>query len=78
MMTTQSCPMCDKPRLPRATNPTFPFCSNRCRMLDLARWLDGDYRIASGPGATERDGPGELDLIAAQAIAGLSEDELPS
>jgi len=23
----------------------YPFCSNRCRMLDLGKWFDGDYRI---------------------------------
>jgi endogenous inhibitor of DNA gyrase (YacG/DUF329 family) len=26
-----------------------PFCSERCKMADLGRWLRGDYRIASGP-----------------------------
>ena len=25
-----------------------PFCSERCRMADLGRWLRGDYRIAGG------------------------------
>jgi endogenous inhibitor of DNA gyrase (YacG/DUF329 family) len=23
----------------------YPFCSNRCRMLDLGKWFDGAYRI---------------------------------
>jgi endogenous inhibitor of DNA gyrase (YacG/DUF329 family) len=23
----------------------YPFCCNRCRMLDLGKWFDGDYRI---------------------------------
>ncbi len=23
----------------------FPFCSQRCRLLDLGAWLEGDYRI---------------------------------
>jgi endogenous inhibitor of DNA gyrase (YacG/DUF329 family) len=23
-----------------------PFCSERCKLQDLARWLDGDYRVA--------------------------------
>lgn len=23
----------------------FPFCSERCRLLDLGHWLKGDYRI---------------------------------
>jgi len=26
-----------------------PFCSERCRLLDLARWIDGDYRIPAEP-----------------------------
>jgi hypothetical protein len=26
-----------------------PFCSERCRLLDLARWADGDYRISGDP-----------------------------
>jgi len=25
-----------------------PFCSERCSLLDLSRWLDGDYRV-EGP-----------------------------
>jgi endogenous inhibitor of DNA gyrase (YacG/DUF329 family) len=25
-----------------------PFCSERCRMADLGRWLSGDYRVAAG------------------------------
>jgi hypothetical protein len=26
-----------------------PFCSERCRNEDLARWVDGRYRVASDP-----------------------------
>jgi endogenous inhibitor of DNA gyrase (YacG/DUF329 family) len=26
-----------------------PFCSERCRLLDLAAWADGTYRIAGDP-----------------------------
>jgi hypothetical protein len=26
-----------------------PFCSERCKMTDLGRWLSGDYRVASTP-----------------------------
>jgi endogenous inhibitor of DNA gyrase (YacG/DUF329 family) len=25
--------------------PQFPFCSERCRLIDLGRWLGEDYRI---------------------------------
>ncbi len=28
---------------------TRPFCSKRCRLLDLGRWIDGDYRVAGDP-----------------------------
>jgi endogenous inhibitor of DNA gyrase (YacG/DUF329 family) len=26
-----------------------PFCSERCKMADLGRWLSGDYRIPGTP-----------------------------
>ena len=25
---------------------TYPFCSERCRLVDLGKWLDEKYRIA--------------------------------
>jgi endogenous inhibitor of DNA gyrase (YacG/DUF329 family) len=24
----------------------YPFCSERCKLIDLGRWLDGKYQIA--------------------------------
>jgi uncharacterized protein len=24
---------------------TFPFCSERCKLIDLGRWLDGKYQV---------------------------------
>jgi endogenous inhibitor of DNA gyrase (YacG/DUF329 family) len=27
-------------------NPFLPFCSERCRLLDLGCWLDGNYHVA--------------------------------
>ncbi len=38
------CPTCKKPALPGSRN--FPFCSERCRMVDLGQWLTGGYRIS--------------------------------
>lgn len=29
-----------------AEAPTFPFCSKRCRQIDLGKWLKGDYLIS--------------------------------
>jgi endogenous inhibitor of DNA gyrase (YacG/DUF329 family) len=23
----------------------YPFCSNRCKLIDLGRWIDGNYKI---------------------------------
>ena len=32
-----------------------PFCSERCKLLDLARWVDGGYRIAGEPVSVDPD-----------------------
>jgi hypothetical protein len=36
-----------------------PFCSKRCRDLDLARWLDGSYAVP----VAEEDGAEDEDVI---------------
>jgi hypothetical protein len=41
------CPIC-RTLLPHINVPTFPFCSERCRLLDLNNWLEGKY-TASRP-----------------------------
>jgi len=40
-----NCPTCKKPVDPNAKS--FPFCTERCRLIDLGNWLDGRYKIAS-------------------------------
>ncbi len=36
----------------------FPFCSDRCRLIDWGRWLDGKYQIPVVEDADEDgDGP---------------------
>ena len=32
-----------------------PFCSERCKMADLGRWLSGDYRVPVRQSETEDD-----------------------
>ena len=42
------CPTCKKPvQAPKANEPmgTFPFCCERCKLIDLGRWLDGRYQV---------------------------------
>jgi hypothetical protein len=34
-----------------------PFCSERCRMADLGRWLRGDYRLPAEPDEAGAGGP---------------------
>ncbi len=34
--------------------PHFPFCSERCRYLDLGRWFDEEYAV---PGDEQYDAP---------------------
>jgi endogenous inhibitor of DNA gyrase (YacG/DUF329 family) len=29
--------------------PDFPFCSARCRLIDLGRWLGEDYAVEAPP-----------------------------
>jgi endogenous inhibitor of DNA gyrase (YacG/DUF329 family) len=45
------CPICGKP----VQEATLPFCSRRCRDVDLNRWLSGTYVVP----ASEDDGDGE-------------------
>lgn len=39
------CPTCKNPVTPAAED--FPFCSERCRLIDLGAWASGSYRISS-------------------------------
>jgi endogenous inhibitor of DNA gyrase (YacG/DUF329 family) len=32
-----------------------PFCSERCKLLDLARWVDGEYRVPGEAVSSDRD-----------------------
>ena len=38
------CPICGKPA--DFNTPASPFCSARCKMIDLGKWLGEDYRIS--------------------------------
>jgi endogenous inhibitor of DNA gyrase (YacG/DUF329 family) len=41
------CPICRKPLPDLAADAPFrPFCSERCRAIDLGGWLEGKYRIS--------------------------------
>jgi len=48
------CPICKKPV--GFGDAEFPFCSERCRLIDLGNWASGKYVI---PGPPVVQGPGE-------------------
>jgi hypothetical protein len=43
--TEVSCPICKKTVAVGAED--FPFCSDRCRLIDLGKWASGGYVISS-------------------------------
>jgi uncharacterized protein len=47
-----ACPICGKP----VTHEHRPFCSGRCRQIDLGRWLKGSYRIETDETPADNDG----------------------
>jgi uncharacterized protein len=49
------CPICKKPA--KATDPDFPFCSERCRLIDLGKWASGGYVISSPVADAEEEIP---------------------
>lgn len=50
-----ACPICGKP----AATGHRPFCSKRCRDIDLGRWLRGVYRVETEEGPETDPGAGE-------------------
>jgi endogenous inhibitor of DNA gyrase (YacG/DUF329 family) len=47
MTETKACPICGEPAREPAQRP---FCSARCRQIDLNRWLGEVYRVPTAPG----------------------------
>ena len=42
---TVTCPQCGKPAVYSPDNPFRPFCSERCRLIDLGAWASESYRV---------------------------------
>ena len=52
---TIRCAICDQPTTHGSANPWRPFCSERCKLLDLSRWLGGEYVIPGGEAGPDAD-----------------------
>lgn len=58
-MRTVSCPRCGAQAPYSSANPWRPFCSERCRIIDLGDWAAEAYRVPV-PGGPPPDGePGD-------------------
>ncbi len=49
------CPSCNK-QVEWQDNPFRPFCSERCKLIDLGKWVNEEYRV---PGKPVREDAGE-------------------
>ncbi|MGB3500189.1 MAG: DNA gyrase inhibitor YacG [Mesorhizobium sp.] len=49
----RACPECGRP----SARETYPFCSTRCKNVDLNRWLTGSYVIPARDDDDEADVP---------------------
>lgn len=57
-MSKVTCPICDAGMPGNWTEyPDYPFCSRRCKTIDLGRWLGESYRAATP--IDDRSTPGE-------------------
>jgi endogenous inhibitor of DNA gyrase (YacG/DUF329 family) len=56
-MVRGKCPICGRrfegPDLDAL--PHFPFCSERCRLVDLGKWADGSYTLPGPPALDPSD-----------------------
>lgn len=59
MILRRNCPICDKalPDDPKAAEKVSPFCSVRCKQIDLFRWTEGRYAIV------DQLNPQEVELL---------------
>ena len=53
-----ACPVCRK-KTEWEGNPFRPFCSERCKMLDLGTWAAEGYRIPGEKALEDEEGGGE-------------------
>ena len=70
------CPTCRKIVL--AGDPDFPFCSDRCRVIDLGKWVSGGYVVSSPVNDPESGGEAEYNEPRERRIVGVRKGPEPS
>jgi uncharacterized protein len=58
------CPICHKvvkapTKEPSEETEFFPFCSERCKLIDLGAWFDAKYKITAAPASEESENPSD-------------------
>jgi len=54
-LTLVACPTCGKDVVWRSDNTFRPFCSERCKMIDLGAWANESYKVPAENGTFEED-----------------------
>ncbi len=49
------CPTCNQASVLTSANPWRPFCSERCKLIDLGSWAAEEHKIAGEPALDEFD-----------------------
>lgn len=49
------CPYCGK-EIEDPKQPFRPFCSERCKLIDLGKWISGEYRVPTLQTDNNNDG----------------------
>lgn len=52
---TVACPSCKRPVVWDTASPFKPFCSERCRLIDLGDWATEAFRIPVDPSLDDSD-----------------------
>lgn len=60
-MITVPCPTCHAPVIWQSENPYRPFCSERCKLIDLGAWADEQHALPALPALPET--PEEWDAL---------------
>ena len=63
------CPQCGKSLEYRTDNPSRPFCSSRCKLIDLGAWAEERFSIAGRTALSEESGLEERSALRREAPA---------
>ncbi len=50
-----TCPQCGKEVVWTSDSPYRPFCSERCKLIDLGQWATESYRIPQAENGAQED-----------------------